>query len=302
MHQRSLPGLLGGQPTLPICRWEDLKVEGESLTALPVFDLTDDFAAAIARKVDGGFITSCSVGIQILETSSDPKLMLPGQKNPTVTKCVLREISLCDIPSNGNAVVLFDQSGQRVDMSVPAQVQLAFGQPPTETGGHSPASTTMDQNNLTALALALGLAQNATLADVQGAITGLSAENQSLKTRLQQLEAAQTARQQQERTALLADAVKDGRITQAQVPQFETLFAGNHDATASLLAGLPKTVQLSQFTQPEGGGAPGQFKYNNKTYRELHQTEPQTLANLKTTDLDTFKQLYKAEYGVDYVG
>ncbi len=92
---------------LPIGRWENLKIENGALTAEAVLDEFDPFAKQIKSKVDQGFINACSIGIQVLEVSMDPELMLPGQTRGTVTKCVLLEISLVDIPGNKNSVRLY---------------------------------------------------------------------------------------------------------------------------------------------------------------------------------------------------
>jgi|GEM_PF-7067684 len=95
---------------LPIGRWERLRVAvGEPFKPLfadPVFDMDDPFVRDVARKVEKGFINSTSIHGKVLEMSEDPKLMLPGQEFPTVTKLELFEISICSIPSNGNAVKL----------------------------------------------------------------------------------------------------------------------------------------------------------------------------------------------------
>lgn len=111
---------------LPIGKWEDYKVEGPQLSAVPVFDMQDDFAAKIAGKYERGYLNAASISIQILAVSEDPEDMLPGQYYPTVTACRLLEASLVAVPSNGNAVRLYDQSGQEVNLNSPEQLNLTF--------------------------------------------------------------------------------------------------------------------------------------------------------------------------------
>ena len=114
---------------LPIGRWEDVKKEGGQLTGRAVFDLGDPFAKKIAEKVDKGFLSACSLGIRILERDDNPANWMPGQTAPTVTKCELREISVCDIPANKNAVTvsLYDAGGQAVELSdVPGMAVSPF--------------------------------------------------------------------------------------------------------------------------------------------------------------------------------
>ena len=100
----------------PICKWSDVKKEGGQLIALPVFDIDDPKGKLIANKVDKGFLNAASIGFRIIETSEDPKLMLPGQKYATVTKCMLIEISVVDIPSNENACCLYDENDNRIEL------------------------------------------------------------------------------------------------------------------------------------------------------------------------------------------
>lgn len=104
---------------LPIGRWENVRKEAGQLTAEAVFDENDAFAAKVAEKVKNGFVSACSIGIRILETDDEPKNWKPGQSRPTVTRCELREISVCDIPANPNAVTvaLYDEQGKTVSLS-----------------------------------------------------------------------------------------------------------------------------------------------------------------------------------------
>lgn len=89
---------------LPIGYWRDLRIEGSQLTGDAVFDQTDGFSQAIAAKVAAGTLRACSVSLACLELSENPALLLPGQTRPTVTKSVLLEVSIVDIPGNHQAL------------------------------------------------------------------------------------------------------------------------------------------------------------------------------------------------------
>jgi HK97 family phage prohead protease len=101
----------------PIVQWKNLQKLKEGLQADAEFDTEDPKGKIIANKVEKGFLRGASVGIRIIETSEDPKLMLPGQKYPTVTRCELREISIVDIPANPNALALFDEDDNRIELN-----------------------------------------------------------------------------------------------------------------------------------------------------------------------------------------
>lgn len=81
------------------------KVNNELIAEIE-FDVADDFAAALAGKVERGFIRMCSLKADVIEGSVDEALMLPGQKYETVTKCKLVEISIVDIGGNDDALKL----------------------------------------------------------------------------------------------------------------------------------------------------------------------------------------------------
>lgn len=110
---------------LPIGTWKSLRVEGDQLTAEPVFDMEDEQAATIAGKYERKILNAASIGIEILAWSDDPADMVAGQSRPTVTKCKLYEASIVPIPSNTNAVRLY-RNGEPVDMSDAQAVTLAF--------------------------------------------------------------------------------------------------------------------------------------------------------------------------------
>ena len=86
-----------------IGHWEDIQLNGDELSAIPIFDKVDDLSKAIAAKYEAGTYNAASVGIR-------KDLLVPGQTRETVTECELMEASIVDIPANSNAVRLYDRS------------------------------------------------------------------------------------------------------------------------------------------------------------------------------------------------
>ena len=103
----------------PAGKWQDLQINGEQISAEPVFDLDDPEAAQLAGKYERGFLNASSIGLRVLETSEDPTLMQPGQIYPTVTKWKLMEASIVSIPANANAVRLYDGEGKEFNLQDP---------------------------------------------------------------------------------------------------------------------------------------------------------------------------------------
>lgn len=109
MHLRDEGSPIWGE-TKAIGHWEDIQLEGDVLSAIPVFDKADDLSKVIAAKYEAGTYNAASVGIRIIATSANEDLLVPGQTRETVTESELMEASIVDIPANSNAVRLYDNS------------------------------------------------------------------------------------------------------------------------------------------------------------------------------------------------
>lgn len=96
-----------GTSSLPIGKGKNLQYELDGTITLDIdFDLEDEQAVAVQKKAERGFLNACSVGIDVLETSTDEAVVLAGQTRPTVTRSELLELSICGIPGNRNALRL----------------------------------------------------------------------------------------------------------------------------------------------------------------------------------------------------
>ena len=95
MHARE-KGVIG--------RWDNIRTEGSQLIADAVFDENNPLGKEVKERVDGGFLSSASIGLSVLNYER-----IDGVD--TVTDCELTEVSIVDIPSNRNAVKLFDKRG-----------------------------------------------------------------------------------------------------------------------------------------------------------------------------------------------
>ena len=118
---------------LPIGIWENIRIEEGKLLADPKFDENEKFAQLIKMKVENNLIRGCSIGINPIEFSDDPKNLEKGQTRSTVTKCELYEASIVDIPSNKNTVRLFSATDETEvpilinnEMAEKKETQLTF--------------------------------------------------------------------------------------------------------------------------------------------------------------------------------
>lgn len=98
-HNREL-GVIG--------RWENIRIEGTRLLADPVFDEADEFARKIKSKIENGFVKSASIGFY-----TEEQFTLKDDER-WIMKCRIKECSVVDIPSNENAMALYDRNDKRV--------------------------------------------------------------------------------------------------------------------------------------------------------------------------------------------
>ena len=113
MHLRDEGSPIWGE-SKAIGHWEDIQIDGDVLSAVPVFDCVDELSTTIKKKFEAGTYNAASVGIKILGTSNNKDLLVPGQTRETVTKCDLMEASIVDVPANGNAVRLYEKDSNSV--------------------------------------------------------------------------------------------------------------------------------------------------------------------------------------------
>lgn len=240
-HNRDWNGTVDTQ--LPIGYWKDLRVENGVLTGEPVFDEDDEFAKKIMKKYENGILNACSMGFKVLEWSDAPEMIKQGQKSETVTRCQLREISICDIPSNANAtVVLYDEENKVINLSDLPQLAI----------GHK-----LNDKMKNEIALKLGLEENSSpeacvraIEQKDETIAALQAENEMLKAKETEREKAEAEARKLEAAELIDNAVKTGRIDAKSRPQFEKLFELDHESAKAALKALPERKPLE--TAPRG--------------------------------------------------
>ena len=239
---------------LPIGYWENFVVKGSKLYADAVFDKDDEFAQKIENKVKNKVLRTCSPSLEVLTVSDDPAYLVKGQTRATVIKSSLREISIADIPSNRNAIKLYDQSsGTELNLSAQEDNNLI------PLIGNKQNKETMNLKDEVAglLNLSAQTDDNAIITALKGALGGsqdvinLRSENQALKTKVDAYEAKEKEVQQQAVIDLVDSAVKDRRITDKDKEKYLKLAAQDFDTVKTLLSDMVPVVDLS--AQETGG-------------------------------------------------
>ncbi len=269
--------LYNHDPERVIGRWEDLDIEDGQLTATPVFDLEDTFAAEIARKAFAGFIKGCSMGIMI-------KAMATDENGVNVaTKSVLLEASIVSIPADENALVVYEDEDRKKQLSINEFNTLYYKMETKE-------KTLAEDMERTESAEVVTL--RAQVADKDAQIAELNATVDTLRKDLAELEYREAEK--------FADAaIADGKITEDVKGEAISFYLSFPKETVKLFGSIKgkadeadaQQVSLAQMVQ-NGKDT------TNKTWDELDRI-PGALKALKADNPEEFKRLYREKWGSD---
>lgn len=218
----------------------DVRLEGDEWKAGIDFDLEDPFAAAIAGKVDRGFIKAVSAGIAFSWADADPIYDDKGEiVGGTIKRWELREISVCDIPSNPVTLRLTDETGKTFDELKLSDMPQHFRNNPTNK---------MEKEILLALTVALGLPADADKAAILSKVTTLqnsAANADAFKTELEQLKAKKKA----DAEAVVKDAVKTGKLNSSLEEGYLTLAAKDPETTIKVISSMAPPADLGKLAE-----------------------------------------------------
>ncbi len=284
MHRR------GGE-NMPIGRMENLRVDGDRLIGTPVFDEKDEFAKKIATKWADGYLNMCSAGIEIVECSTDPSVIVEGQTRATATVSKLVEVSIVDIGANDEALKLYG-GGKLLELSAGQDCELLplvklkkeeTPKPEAEANNNKNIQNNMKKETL----LLLGLAETATEEQAHAAIVALKEKADSAET----LTLAAI-------TAQVDAAINEKRITADRKEFFINL------GKTSGVDALRQTLELMQPARKPNDvldlskdGAEG--KKEPTTYAKLWDVPADQVEKLRKENPTEYMRLYKAEYGIE---
>jgi len=271
---------------------KDLKVENDELTGELVFDEVSELSKRCKRQWEFGSLKMVSVGIDVIEESSDPSLLEAGQTHPTVTKSKLYEVSLVDIGSNDDAIAL-RRNGKMVTLyggvcyeDAESNNYITLDQNTTDV---EPNNTDKQMEELLIeIAQALGLPEDADKEAVLAKIAELqekAQESEDLEEENEELRLSQL-------TTLVSGAVADHRLSAAERDNFIELGKKiGADELKKVLGAMNPQQKLSNLV---GGNSASATEY--KKLSDVPATE---LMKIREDNVTLYKKLYKAEYGID---
>jgi phage head maturation protease len=288
---------------LPIGRWDNVRVDADRILADTDIDEQDTFAASIKQKVDAGYLNGASMGLKILATSEAPEDMLEGQDLPTITKSVAFEASITDLPGNVNSLQLYNADGERINLdnsNDPRSLLLS-------AGGQKPQSIpNQNDTDMKSIAVYLGLSQDAgenqVLEQLKQKDVKLTQAEQDLEQKKQELQQKDSKitelnnqLNQGQAEALVDGAIQAGKITQQERDAYLSLAQNDYDNTKKVLDSMSGhqsiNRRLNNQTQTEAN--------KDWTFRDYEQKDPDKLAQLKRDEPETYKELFRAQYGTE---
>lgn len=260
---------------------KDLKVEDGEVTGELMFDEASELSVRCKKQYEFGSLKMVSAGLDILETSEDPELLVQGQTRPTVTKSKLFEVSLVDVGSNDDAIVL-QKDGKKITLGKDSECPLPL------LNNNNQKQKQMEQKMV---AMQLGLPATATEAEINAKLDELKAAKEENK-RLQQKNAALTLASI---TAAVEKAVGEKRITPDKKDEFINLGKEvGQEKLESILSAISPQMKLSSVIGHQGGAAT-----EPTTYKKLSDVPSGQLTTLRKEQPDEYKRLYKEEYGME---
>jgi len=281
MHQRPSRWDSKDEQMLPIGRWEDIKTEtingNKSITAEAVFDEKDEFAVKIKNKVEGNFIRMASPGLVPITVSDEEKYLKPGQTRATLVKSELVEASIVDIGSNANAVRLYANDGQIIDLS--------------SEGSNTIIPTLNQKTDMKLLALKLGLKEDATETEILAKISELQAsekENSELALKLQ--------------NERVSELLKSEAVTDDNKEHIEKLAKTDFELAKKTVEVLESKFEKENESNNEDIRLSAVLKKRNipeKKDKKWDDYSDEEKLSIRENKPDEYVKLYKAEYGFE---
>lgn len=289
MHEREYHKNDNNKGKAVIGRAVSMRKENSNLIASIEFDEADEFAKAIAGKVERGFIRMASIYADPKQTSSETELILSGQIYETVTKCKLEEISIVDIGGNDGALKLNKEVGSPIALN---KLKL------------------LDMSTFKTIALALGLTADASEEVILQKIKEVELAKSQAETEVSALKANIQGIQEAEATQLVDKAIKLGLLHEDFKDTYLKGFNSDFENQKVKLTKL-----IGDKENPEGNGNPqtvvreivlgskstSDKKEVEESYDYLQKKNPVKLAKIRNEQPAEYERLAK-EYqaGVRY--
>lgn len=244
-----------------IGRWDDIKIEDGKLTAEAIFDEEDEDGKKIAGKVKRGFLKGCSIGMCISDMYEDENGILIASKSE------LMEASICAIPSDANAIVLYDKNRKRLSVDEVKQMCLSINH----------KNIIMTEQEIKQL--------QASVSEKDTKIAELQKENEELKTQI-------ATAKKNEVEAFLEAKIAEGKIDKSEKEGFAKLAVNDFETVKSIVDGR-KPKQTLSLASLQSSGKQNTSGRDNWNYLQWMKEDPEGLARMKAENPSEFERLQK---------
>ncbi len=250
-----------------IGKWKNIELKDGQLTGEPEFmtDPEEKDALRVKKRVEKGFLKGASLGIRIIDSSNKDKVVAE-----------VMEASIVDIPSNKNALALYDESGKKLEGEA---FELALQ---SITKPNNQKSKPMTKIKLSAsVSQKTGLPQEAEVSEIETKLTALIDEKTTLEAKLKAVE-------EEKINTLIENALSDGRITADKKEHFKKLAQTDYDLAKATIESLPKAEKLSGKEKPENKQLDDR---SNWTFADWRKKDTAGLLRIKQEDPERYQQI-----------
>ncbi len=273
-------------------KWEDLRIEDDKVIGTPVINLSNARGTQMCDEAENGFLNAASVGhIVVLEYSTEPEMMLPGQTGPTITKWYNKECSLVDIPGNNNALTtLYDAQENEINL--------------VDIGAGLQAMKTPDSLWLVDLKSALAMDSNAgvdtlvnNVKDLVLKAETLTIENTALlndkQVLVQQIDELKKNNATAEIVTILDRALEDRKITVSLKDRLAVDYADNAEGLKALITAMPAYRTIAESLRAGNDTTEAQWAWDDY---EKNDPAGKKLKALRANDPTRYKELFDKKF------
>lgn len=268
---------------------DDVVVKDDDITGVPVFDEASEESKRAKRQWEKGSLRMGSPHFEVLETSDAPELKKPGQTAPTITRAKLLEFSLVDIGGNDDNIRLSYAGEQLCADNVCDKLALAM------VDNSKKCLTKMNDSKIQAIALMLGLPSECSLETLQKEVKSLllaKSECETLRKKVQDLNGELKKLKSKGIADMVDEAIALGKLTADKREHFVSL--GEQVGSES----LKLTLEALRSAVKPGMLLNRDKKTEVKKWSDATEEE---LKLMREEDPETYKKLYREEFGIECV-
>lgn len=276
-------------------KWDDIKLEDDaSITAAPNFNMKNDNAKTRSQEVEDGYLSGASLGLIPLafaKGSQYPELNLDDD-DLVLADSEMTECSLCPIPTNSNALALYDKGGKRITEEQLQEIKLSMG----IDSNTKKTTDKMDKLDITQVCIVIGLAATSTPLEVIAALQKMKNEHTNLTQEIGALKLSADTQKNSNIENMVQLAIDAKKITVSQKDTYMKLAKADFDSTKKVLDDIPAVVNLAVASTTAPGAEDKGEDRSKWSFEDWTKKDSAGLQLMQTNDAERFNKLLNAQY------